>query len=933
MRRVQFAAYLVTSATIALAASGAAAQTSGSIDRPSVPQPAGQVDSPASATNPSSASDAEAEIIITGQRASLARALEIKRETIGVVDAISAEDMGKFPDQNIAESLQRIPGVSIDRVNGEGRGITVRGLGPEFNTVLLNNRLLSTDAGGRSFSFDILSSDLISGAEVYKSSEARLQEGGIGSTVILRTARPTDRSGLRVALNMAGRHDSTSDKITPFGSAVISSSNEDRSFGIQASVIYDKRISKLTNISTDGWITDQNIDANGDRVRDTRGVALPRSLNFTSTRNDRERIGGTFALDYIFSDTLKFTMDALYTQQKVASRTNQLGYYVDPDRITNATVNGNGTATSFTVLPATATAGLASDNIVATNPQDARTYQIGGNLTWTPSDDLTVSFDGAHSNSRNSSDQLFYVVGTRQIGVTPTFVLDGAGGLPEMTNILPTNDVSAPRLHCCSERGGRNGDTVNQATLDATWKTDWGALSKIQTGLLFTNRRKSTIVRESPEPLGCFYCGYQAVAPASLFTEFSDKVQGRNLTWLDYDRDALVSYYGSAAAVNQVGGTTQSAIDARNRFLAVYAGNNNSLDPIDRDRGSGTVRENTYAGYVQASLEGDFGDRRWTAMLGARLIHTDLHATGFSVTLLNVIQNPADPTAAVPVYSPTVAVTADNNYTYVLPTVNFRLDATEQLSFRLAGSRTLTRPTLSRLGLSQDFVFRPPNSNTVSGGNPFLKPFLAWNADVSADYYFSKTSYASIAGFYKKLQNFIISGQQPEQYFGLNFIANRPFNAQNGEVYGFEAAVQSTFDFLPAPFSNFGGSANYTKVESSIKFDPSLSNQTFNVEGLSDSANLVLFYEDDRLQVRGAYNWRAPFLRQTFGPQSQPENINGYDQIDASASLRMFGEFSLYAEVLNLTNKKFRSYSRFDERLITLSDQGRRVTVGVRGNF
>lgn len=884
----------------------------------------------------------QGDIVVTGIRASLQNALDLKRDTIGVVDAISAEDIGDFPDANIAESLQRIPGVSVDRVNGEGRGVTVRGLGPEFNTVLLNNRLLSTEGGGRSFSFDILSSELISGAEVYKSSEARLQEGGIGSTVILRTARPTDRAGFRFSGSASGRHDSTSDKITPVVSGVISSSNQDRTFGVLASFIYDKRISRLSNVSTDGWITNQNIDINGDGVRDTRptladgtraqGVALPRTLNFTSTLNNRERIGGTFAVDYVASDTLKFELDALYTQQKTASVTNQLGYYTDPDRITRATVNDNRTVTSFTVLPANATAGLASDNILATNPQNARTYQIGLNAEWKPASALTVVFDAAHSNTRNDSDQLFYVVGTRQVGVTPTFTLNGPDGLPTITNTLATNDRSAPRLHCCSERGGRNRDTVNQGTIDATWDVDT-ILDKLQAGVLFTNRKKVSVVRESPEPLGCFYCGYQAVAPGSLFTDFNANVLGRNLTWLTYDRDALVQYYGSSAAVNQVGGTSQSAIDARNRFLAVYQGNNNSLDPVDRDRGSGTVRENTIAGYVQALFKGSFGNSRWSAMAGARLVHTDVYATGFSVTLLNIIQNPADPTAAVPVYSPTVAVDARNKYTYVLPTVNLRLDLTDQLVFRLAGSRTLTRPTLSRLSLSQDFVFRPPNSNTVSGGNPFLKPFLAWNADASADYYFTRTSYASVTGFYKKLQNFIISGQQPEQYFGLNFIANRPYNAQNGDVYGVEGAIQSTFDFLPAPFDHLGVTANYTVVKSTIRFDPSLSNQTFNVEGLSDTANLVLFYEDDRFQLRGAYNWRAPFLRQTFGPQSEPENIFGYDQIDLSGSIKMNDNLAVFGEVLNLANKRFRSYSRFEERLITVSDQGRRISLGVRANF
>ena len=174
---------------------------------------------------------------------------------------------------------------------------------------------------------------------------------------------------------------------------------------------------------------------------------------------------------------------------------------------------------------------------------------------------------------------------------------------------------------------------------------------------------------------------------------------------------------------------------------------------------------------------------------------------------------------------------------------------------------------------------------------------------------------------------------QSKSHFGQKFTANRPFNAQKGDVYGLEAVIQTTFDFLPAPLDGFGASANYTMVKSSIRFDPALSNQSFNVEGLSDTANVVLFYEKDGFQLRGAYNWRAPFLRQTFGPQSQPENIFGYDQIDLSGSAPINRNVSAFFEVLNLTNAKFRSYSRFEERLSTVSDQGRRISLGLRASF
>src|SRR5260221_8246974 len=181
------------------------------------------------------------DIVVTGTRASLEPSLDIKGETIGVVDSISAEDIGKLPDQNVAESLQRVPGVSIDRDQGEGRFITVRGFGPEFNTVLLNGRVLATDNVGREFSFDILPPELISGADVYKTSSAAFQEGGIGSTVNLRTARPTEHSGFFVAGSLGGKNNSETSKTTPTGSLPASYTTPDENLRNPCSLVSDKR--------------------------------------------------------------------------------------------------------------------------------------------------------------------------------------------------------------------------------------------------------------------------------------------------------------------------------------------------------------------------------------------------------------------------------------------------------------------------------------------------------------------------------------------------------------------------------------------------------------------------------------------------------------------------------------------------------------------
>lgn len=878
------------------------------------------------------------DIIVTGTRASLNRALDIKRNTIGIVDSISAEDIGKFPDQNVAESLQHVPGVSIDRSGGEGHTITVRGFGPQFNTVLLNNRLLATENPGREFSFDILPSELISGADVYKSSTADQQDGGIGSTVNLRTARPLDHPGFHASASLSGKFDSTRNKGTPVGSALISDTNDDNTFGILASIDYDKRDSRFTDVDTSGWIAQPTQNSDGtpwlspDHLHGiTAGAGvnayLPRTLNFTSTDNRRERIGGTLAIDWAASDKLKIQLDGLYTQLKIHSTTNQVGWYTDPGDIQDATVNPNGTVTNFVRK---ADGGLKTDNILSTGPENTHTYQIGVNARWTPTDRTTIVTDISHSRARNRVDSIFDVIGETNPGVNPTFNLN-PGSVPTMSGLLPTFDPNRAYLHCCSERGSGVTDDVWQANIDGKQDFNRGILSDIKFGVLGTRRKKSILSVVSPSPLDCYYCGYYASADPSLFTEFSPgSILGEPaISWLNYNHDALVAYEGSPAAVTQNGSAAAQA-----NYNAVYAADGNSTAPIYDPKGSGAVRELTGAIYLQADLKGDIGSHNWNAAVGGRYVYTDERATGNSVEITNISQNPGDPTASVATFSAPVPVTAKNHYGYFLPSATFRFNWSHAFDVRAAVSRTLTRPTLTQLTLSQSFTFRPPAQSTISVGNPMLKPYLAWNFDVGVDYYLGRTSYISLAGFYKRISNFVSDGTFPQTILGEQFLVTTPINANKSTVYGFEATVQYTFDkLLPAPFDGLGFSANYTKVESSTTFDPALTTQVFNVEGLSDSANVVGFYEKGPVQVRVAYNWRAPFLRSTFGDNGLPTNVDSYGQLDITGSLKVTRNFSVFVDVLNATDSRQRIYSSFKDRFAGLYDTGRVISGGVRATF
>ena len=194
------------------------------------------------------------EIVVTGIRGSLERAQDVKRNALGVVDAIAAEDLGKFPDSNIAESLQRITGVTIDRNGGEGQFVTVRGFGPSFNTVLVNGRRMVSETGGREFSFDLYPAELISGAEIYKTGTAHLQEGGIGSTINLKTARPLDLADDKIVATAKALYEENSSKTTPELFGLYSHKFNDDTMGFLLSASYQNRKSQDDFLWTNGWL-------------------------------------------------------------------------------------------------------------------------------------------------------------------------------------------------------------------------------------------------------------------------------------------------------------------------------------------------------------------------------------------------------------------------------------------------------------------------------------------------------------------------------------------------------------------------------------------------------------------------------------------------------------------------------------------------------
>ena len=348
------------------------------------------------------AATTDVEVIqVTGIRGSLAKSMDIKRESTGVVDAITAEDIGKFPDTNLAESLQRITGVSIDRSNNEGSKITVRGFGPEFNLVTLNGRQMPTTGGGRSFDFGNIATEGVSGVQVHKTARADVPSGGIGATVNISTARPLANPGLKASVGVKAVHDTSNevgDDLTPEVSAIFSNTFADDTFGILVSGSVQERNNRAEGMAVDNWIPNVDLSISPDlQLTDNNQRAdgntwYPQNAGYEMLDNDRKRTNGQVVLQFAPSDAFKATLD--YTYSKTELDVERVGFGIwfnNGGNVKSATINENGTYVDMTEVDGDFATNLNRNGSASENKS------LGLNLEWQVNDALHLELD-AHSS-------------------------------------------------------------------------------------------------------------------------------------------------------------------------------------------------------------------------------------------------------------------------------------------------------------------------------------------------------------------------------------------------------------------------------------------------------------------------------------------------------------------------------------------------------
>lgn len=750
---------------------------------------------------PAHAQDADADaearqdvVVVTGIRSALEEAMDIKRNADGVVDAISAEDIGKFPDTNLAESLQRITGVSISRTNGEGSEITVRGFGPDFNLVTLNGRTMPTaetrligqrgnfGAGGdRAFDFSNLASEGVSTLEVYKTGQATLPTGGIGATVNIRTARPLDNSqsgfvGSAQAKAVIDDSVINGDEVTPELSGIASWSDSQNRIGVSLFGSYAKRDSAAPTQQINDWLVfDPAIDGPFEESSYVRGngstqitnppkdgqlYAIPQDSRYDLSELSRERINGQLVLQFRPTDAVTLTGDYTFARNDSEElRFEQTNWFATPfDEII---FNNNGPVASAAFM-AENNDGSKDLGFEQTDRATRDTLSsLGFNAEWELNDSMAVVFD-AHSSISKSR-------GNNPLGHSATFVTFGApvilnhsvdyrSGYPVQqyniddsvrgngNGVLDAGDLGT-QVQRSSTATAKN--SIDEFDLRFEWEFENSRL------VFGGNYRDSTFDRSTfttQQDLGSWGIGnpgdVEQFAPGLVTTyclecAFDDLPVGQ----------ADIAFRSSPTQLFPI-------------FQEAYS-QNDIIYGSSRD----TVNEEIAALYAQFQMEGDFLGRPARMNAGVRYEETEVTSDTLQTVPTAIIWT-ADNDFVIQTGGDRESVSGEGSYDYLLPNLDFQVDLTDDLVARASFSKTIGRVAFSNLFAST--TANAPNRPTVLGGqvtgssqNPNLLPLESDNFDISLEWYFDEASYVSIGYFDKRVKNFIGTGVVDRNLFDL----------------------------------------------------------------------------------------------------------------------------------------------------------------------
>jgi len=869
--------------------------------------------------------DNEIEVIeIKGIRGSMIRAMDMKRDATGVVDAISAEEMGKFPDTNLAESLQRITGVSVSRSNGEGSEITVRGFGPEFNLITLNGRQMPGTGYTRSYALENIAADGVSALEVAKSGQADVPSGGLGATVNIITTRPLNSPGEKFSSSIKAIHDSSNeagDDVTPEFSAMYSNTYADDTFGFAVSFSHQERDFQQQNANIQGWqanvdlptldegdyIDARPVDSDGNP---TGNYFFPKDMNYSIADVERERTNGQVTLQY--SPVENFTATVDYTASRAITGVNTVGWGIWNEFGSN--INGyeldeNGTAIYADI------SGNDGSFTASRGTTEVKARSIGLNLEWQINDEWEVEFDYHDSKNETDngaddglgstgqiilgSDQLKSKVYDYRTGEIPHAYVNWNNG----TTVLDPSEIDSNFSQFSYSPGESK---VEQAQLHTTWFNERFEipLVKVKFGAAHTKQTMGGFTAWSGLRGGPgFNPSFTEIFPDGMFT-YNDT------------GDMLDQFSGGGSALEPNYYYTYSFEEALARQLAylnedLLGDNQYSIDPFyDGIDSESYVEEKTQSFYVNSLWE--FEVANYFVQINAGLRYEDTDVTS---TVRQRVESQVNWVSASEWIMQYETGGTDNfyqeegNYDICLSNIDLKVEITDELVGRVSWGKTMARAPLGNLAGGRSLTGSPkPGARTGSQGNTNLLPFESTNLDLSLEYYYGEGSYASVGYFKKDVDNFIQTQITETTIDGLYDILNGPRYLEavaSVEARGEQATSDAVFNEMLAlgygnadgaieptssdPLmvwnisqpqntdsksvdgfevavqhlfgeSGFGLGVNATFVDGDVEFDVASLTQQAPLSGLSDSANFQAFYDKDGLSVKVTYAWRDSYL-------------------------------------------------------------------------
>lgn len=804
------------------------------------------------------------EIEVTGIRSALKNAMDIKRNSTAVVDAVSAEDIGKFPDNNVAEALGRIPGVTVSRQFGEGSAVSIRGASNALTLTTLNGQNVasagwySQQANDRTFNYSMLAPEMIAGIKVYKSSQADLLEGGVGGTVIVETRKPLDLDANSIFGSVKVTDSTASDELDKNFSGMYSWKNDAESFGILAAYSNNEyTLERRGDEALIGW---------GGRIAPTHFL------------QERERETIDLAAQFRPTDAIEFGFHYMNMELGADSANSQL--WIPADNGDGCQQTNEGGACTVT----NTSQAWIDDNAVGSYTYWESRPRLATMETELFDADFTFEGDGFTLDAKIGKSE---ATGGTNLETNAAFITNiggvsgvidasgnkvdwsGAVGADVLAEDLPTGQAGEEYFGWEGLVAGNivrepRSDEETYAQVDLDFDVEFGAIKSIETGVRWSDH---DVKQAQSRPDLRNYTDDTSIPGANYATDGTISVGFAGFTMAEPDAGYILDLSRAAAA--------DGWVEDRSAFT--------------------TLNEKTFAMYVMANFEGDSFDGNF----GFRYIETDAESDAYAL----------DPTVVDPVLSrnngySTVITTTDHDYSDILPSLNLNFDISEDVKLRFSAASVIARPNYQDMFTNASlsgYDDLDDNNQNVVVGTPELSPFKAFQSDLALEWYYADGSMLSVGYFMKDVDTFTTFSTEAGVSIGIvdpgtnadSWSVQSKEDGKGGEIDGVEIQLQHAFD------NGFGVLANYTYANGNAES----SNYDDGIGSFTDSSdhtyNVVGYYENDVWSARAAYSWRSEYMIRETGFYGAREHQD-FGTLDLSAAWNVTDNITVTFDATNV---------------------------------